>query len=139
MKGDIGNVYLNANTKENIYTRAGANFELVGIMDEGTILELVKALYGLPTSGNIWHVHLSHTLRVTIFKPTRIDPDVWIRGHEGGYYFIGTHNDNELVVAVNPTSIFNNLKETYKIKAFGPPKVHLSCDYSQVKKGATTW
>ena len=63
MMGDIGNAYLKANTKENIYNRAGAEFELVGIMDKGTLLEVFKALYGLTTSGNSFHEHLLHTLR----------------------------------------------------------------------------
>ena len=58
MTGDIGNVYLNTNTKENIYTRAWPEFEVVGIMDEGTLLEVIEALYGLTTSGNRWHAHL---------------------------------------------------------------------------------
>ena len=35
-------------------------FEVVGIMAEGNLLELIKALYGLPISGNRWHAHLSH-------------------------------------------------------------------------------
>ena len=63
MTGDIGNAYLNANTKEKIYTRASAEFEVVYIMAEGTLLVVIKALYGLPTSGNRWHAHLSYTLR----------------------------------------------------------------------------
>ena len=138
IKGDIGNAYLNNNTKENIYTRAGTEFELVGIMDDETFLEAIEALYGLPTSGNRWHVHLSHTLREMGFKPTRFDPDIWIIGREGGYDYIGTYTNDALVIAVDPTSIFKKLKETYKIKAFDPPKVHLGCDYAQVKKGATT-
>ena len=52
MTGDIGNAYLNANTQENIYTHAGTEFELVGIMAEGNFQEVIKAIYGLPTSGN---------------------------------------------------------------------------------------
>ena len=52
MVGDIGNAYLHADTEEKVYTRAGAEFEAVGLMPEGTLLEVVKALYGLPTSGN---------------------------------------------------------------------------------------
>ena len=32
MTGDIGNTYLNENTEENIYSRAGTEFEVVGIM-----------------------------------------------------------------------------------------------------------
>ena len=63
MVGDIGNAYLHADTKQKVYTRAGAEFEAVGMMAEGTLLEVMKALYGLPTSGNRWHAHLSQTLR----------------------------------------------------------------------------
>ena len=72
------------------------------------------------------------------FKPTRFDPDIWIRGHKGGYDYIGTYTDNVLVVAVNPTYIFDKLKETYKIKVFGPLKFHIGYDYAQVNKCATT-
>ena len=107
-------------------------------MDEGNFLEIINALYGLLTSGNKWRAHLLHTLRVMGFKPTCFDPDVCIRGREGGYNYIIIHTNDVLVVAVDPTPIFDKLKETYKIKAFGPPTVHLGCDYSQVKKGATT-
>ena len=69
------------------------------------------------------------------FKQTCFDPDVWIRGHQVGYDYIGTHTDDVLVVAVDTTSIFENLKETYTIKLFGLPVVHLGCKFAQVKKG----
>ena len=70
MVGDIGNAYLHASTEEKVYTRAGAELEAVGLMPEGTLLEVKKALYGLPTSGNRWHAHLLQTLRYMGFKPT---------------------------------------------------------------------
>ena len=38
MLGDIVNAYLCASTEKKIYTRAGANFEAVGLMPEGTLL-----------------------------------------------------------------------------------------------------
>ena len=138
MTEDVGNAYLNANTEENIHTRAGPELEVVGIMAEGDLLEVIKALYGLPTSGNKWHAHLSRTLGEIGFKPTLFERDVWIRGREGGYDYIGTHTDDVLVVAIDPTSIFEKLKETYTIKAFTPPVVHLGCDNVQVKKGDVT-
>ena len=84
MTGNIGNAYLNANTEENIYTHTGIELELVGIMAEGTLLEVIKALYGLPTSGNRLHANLLHTLRETGSNPTRFDLDVWNRGREEG-------------------------------------------------------
>ena len=111
---------------------------MVVLMPEGMFLAVVKVLYGLPTSGNRRHAHLSHTLREMSFKPTRFDPDVWIRGREVGYNYIGTHTDDVLVVYIDPTSILESLKETHTIKSFGPPVVHLGCDYTRVKKGDET-
>ena len=138
MKGDIGNAFINGNAHENIYTCAGTSFELMDIMDEGNFLQFIKAIYGLPTSRNRWHTYLLHTLTAMGFKPTRFNPYALIRGRKGGYKYIGTHTDDVFVVAVNPTSIFDKLKETYTIKDFVPLKVHLGCAYTQVRKGATT-
>ena len=52
MTGDIGNAYLNTNTQEKIYTRSGTEFEVVGIMDEGNLMEFIKAISSSPNSGN---------------------------------------------------------------------------------------
>ena len=45
MTGDIVNAYLNANIQENIYTCTGVEFEFVGIMAEGNLLEVIKDIY----------------------------------------------------------------------------------------------
>ena len=107
-------------------------------MAEGNFLEVVKAIYGLTNIGNMWHTHSLNTVRATNFKPTNFDVDVWIRGLKGGYNYIYTHTDDVLAIAVNPTYIFNKMNETYKIKAFGPPTIHIGCDYQQVERGVTT-
>ena len=104
-------------------------------MPERTLLEVKKALHSLPTSVNRWHAHLSQTLRDVGFKPTRFDPDVWIRRRDGGYDYIGTRTDDILVVAKHPARVLEKLQKTYMINKFGPPLHHLGCDYEQVKKG----
>ena len=73
-------------------------------------VEVIKALYGLFISRNMWHAQLSHTLREMGFKPTHFEPDVWIRGHEGGHNYIGTHTDDVLVVAANHRIRLERLK-----------------------------
>ena len=78
-------------------------------MPEGTLLEVKKALYGLPTSGNRWHAQLSQTLRDMGFKPTRFDPDLYLRVRDSGYDYIGTHTDDVLVVAKHPARVFEKL------------------------------
>ena len=103
-------------THKQIFTNyTGIRFELVGIKTEGTLLEVIKALYGLPTYSKRWHANLSNTLREMGFKPTCFDLDVWITGREGGYNYIRTHANYVLLIAVNPTSIFGKLNETYTI------------------------
>ena len=108
----------------------------MGLMDEGTLLEVKKALYGIPTSGNRWHAHLSQTLRDMVFTPTCFEPDVWIMGRNGGYDYIGTHTDDVLVVAKHPARVFEKLQKVSTINKYGPLGHHLGCDYTQVKKGS---
>ena len=52
---DIGSAYIQAQTKEKVYTIAGPEFGKF----EGCILIVVKALYGLQTSGNAFATRLT--------------------------------------------------------------------------------
>ncbi|MGH7954991.1 MAG: reverse transcriptase domain-containing protein [Gloeomargaritales cyanobacterium] len=67
--GDVSTAYLYAFTIGKMYSLAGPEF---GIF-EGCVIILIKALYGLKTSGNRWHAHLSDTLRKLGFRPSKID------------------------------------------------------------------
>ena len=79
--GDIRNAYVNAYTNEKVYAIAGDEFRKAM---KGSIFIIVWALYGLRTSSERWHSHLSDTLRGFNFKPTRYDNNVWIRQHKDG-------------------------------------------------------
>ena len=43
--------------------RVGPEFEIAGhkYLKEGSYAQIVKALYGLPTSGQNWHAHLENS------------------------------------------------------------------------------
>jgi hypothetical protein len=71
--GDIGNMYINGETKEKIFVRCGPEFGQE--LEEIAILK--KALYGLKSSGNRWQAHFGKTLDYLGFEPTRYDNDVW--------------------------------------------------------------
>ena len=51
--GDIVNAYFEAFTTEKVYTIAGCEFDCIGL--QGCVLVIVKALYGLKTSGARFH------------------------------------------------------------------------------------
>ena len=63
---DIGNVYLEAVTEENLYIVAGPEFEDL----EGYILIFSKALYGLKSSGKRWAEPLYDILKDMDFIPS---------------------------------------------------------------------
>ena len=54
---DIGNTYLNATPREKVYTTAGPEF---GAEIQGKSVLIVRALYGLKTSGTAWRAHLAN-------------------------------------------------------------------------------
>jgi hypothetical protein len=76
LSADVQNTYLNAPTKEKIYTVAGLEF---GQGTEGRPVMIVRALYGLRSSGARWHDHLAATLREAGFKACKADTDMWMR------------------------------------------------------------
>ena len=73
---NIGNAYLKAKTKEKVYVIAGPEF---GKELEGHHLVIVRALYGLKTSGLRWHERFADVLREMEFTPCPAEPDIWMR------------------------------------------------------------
>ena len=73
MACDIQNAYLTAECREKIWTRAGPEFG----SENGSIMIVRKALYGLKGSGAAFRAHLAEKLHYIGFVPTRADPDVW--------------------------------------------------------------
>jgi hypothetical protein len=71
---DIQNAYLTAECREKIYVMAGPEFG----SEQGKVMIMRKALYGLRTSGVAFRAHLAETLYDLSYAPTRADPDVWI-------------------------------------------------------------
>ena len=103
---DIGNAYLEAETKEKVYIIAGPEFGEL----EGHTLIIFKALYGLKSSGVRWHEKFADTLRSMGFKPTRAEDDIWIRDAGDCYEYITVYVDDLLVAAKDPEAIIKILE-----------------------------
>ncbi len=81
---DIGNTYLESFTREKVYIRAGPEFG----DREGHILIIVKAIYGLKSSGLRWHERFTDVLRSMGFFPSFPEPDIWMRNKGDHYEYI---------------------------------------------------
>ena len=69
---DIGNAYLESYTEEKVVFIAGPEFG----ERCGHLLMIVKAQYGLKSSGRQWHNTLHDVLQELGWKPTRAEEDI---------------------------------------------------------------
>jgi hypothetical protein len=75
---------------EQNYIIAGPEFGQL----EGHYLIIVKALYGLRTSGLRWHEHFADCLRNEGFSPCKAEPDIWMRLNGNLYEYVATYVDD---------------------------------------------
>ena len=128
---DVGNAYLEAYTDEKLCIMAGPEFKEL----QGHLLIMVKALYGTRSGGARWHDRLFDILQELKFKPSKADPDVWMRPEPGGtcYEYIAVYVDDLAIAAKDPEAFCNELKKKYnlKLKGVGPLEYHLGCTYKK--------
>ena len=132
---DVGNAYLEAYTDEKLCIMAGPEFKEL----QGHLLIMVKALYGTCSGGARWHDRLFDILQELKFKPSKADPDVWMRPEQGGtcYEYIAVYVDDLAIAAKDPQAFCNELKKKYnlKLKGVGPLEYHLGCTYKKDPDG----
>jgi len=122
---DVGNAYLNAPCREKIWTRAGKEFG----SDEGSVMIIVRALYGLKTSGAAWRATLAQKLMDMGYVSTKADPDVWLCPavkNDGHLYYemLLIYVDDILCVSHQPQRTMEQIQQLYRLKdeVVGPPK-----------------
>ena len=115
---DIQNAYLNAPTREKVWFRAGKEFG----SKEGQVVVIVRALYGLRSSGSAWHAHLAQVLTDMKFTPSRGDPDLWPRmankpTGEKYWEYLLTYVDDIIVISHEVKAVMATIAQVYTIKA----------------------
>ena len=132
---DIGNAYLEAQTKEKIYIIAGSEFG----SRQGHILLIKKALYGLRSSGKRWHERFADCLRNEGFEPCKAEPDIWLRpaADKSCYEMVAVYVDDLAIGMKDPKSFLTMLmdKHKFKLKGSGPISFHLGCDFERDDDG----
>jgi hypothetical protein len=101
--------------------------------DKGKTALIVRALYGLKSSGASWRTHIAHTLLDMCFVPIHGDPDVSMRQaldqmtNASYWEYILVYVDDLLAIGMEPRAIFNILDSDYNyvLKDFGPPTRYL--------------
>ena len=119
---DIGNVYFETKTKEQLYIVAGPEFEEL----EGHILVIYKALYGFTSSGLRWSQKIHDIMFDMGFSPSKADPCVWLRKAKCAtkYEYVVIYVDDLLIACDCASDFIHTLKRKHnlKIKGEGPLK-----------------
>ena len=137
MACDIGNAYLNAPCREKVWFVAGPEFG----SRQGTVIRIVRALYGLKSSGASWRAMFNNSIRDMGFQPSIADPDVYIRpftkpdGYKY-YEYILVYVDDVLIVSHDPEKHLEVIKANYELNpaSVGPPTRYLGADVEKVMK-----
>ena len=132
---DVGNAYLEAYTDQKLCIIVGPEFKELQVH----LLIMIKTLHGTRSGGARWHDRLFDILQELKFKPSKADPDVWMRPEPGGtcYEYIAVYVDDLAIVAKDPQAFCNKLKKRYnlKLKGVGPLEYHLGCTYKKDPDG----
>ena len=118
----VGNAYLEAYTDQNLCIIAGPEFKEL----QGHLLIMIKALHRTRSGGARWHDRLFDILQELKFKPSKADPDVWMRPEPGGtcYEYIAVYVDDLAIAAKDPQAFYNELKKRSL-------EYHLGCTYKE--------
>ena len=132
---DIQNAYLTAPCREKICITAGPEFG----SEAGKTMIVVRALYGLKSSGAAFRAFLADKLYDIGFKPSLADPDVWMRPaiKSNGFRYwelILCYVDDLLCIHEDPTIALNQIQEDFKFKdgKIEEPDTYLGGDLSKI-------
>jgi transposase InsO family protein len=116
---DAQNAYLNSELDKTIYMEAPEGVEHL----PGEVCELLKSIYGLKQSANLWNKKIIKTLRSIGFKPTLADASVFT--HPRGI-IVALYVDDMLILA-------KSLKEIERVKN-QIKKAHIMKDLGAISK-----
>ena len=122
--------------REKIWIRAGPEFG----SEEGTIMIVKMALYGLKPSGEAFIAKLSGVLHDIGYTPYKADPDVWLSPAvkpDGAEYYemVLCYVDNVLAISDMPMRTMDGIRSVFEIKddKAEVPDVYLGATLSQVE------
>jgi hypothetical protein len=125
MACDISNAYLTTPCREKIWFVAGPEFG----SHQGQVVKIVRALYGLKSSGASWQSMLQQTIVEALqFQPTIADPDVyrrcnWKPSGEEYWELLPVYVDDILIISHEVKKHLEKLGTFYEfnLSSVGPP------------------
>jgi len=118
---DVDNAFLNAELTKEIYVEQPEGFEDCDHPDY--VCRLQKSLYGLKQAPLEWNRTIDAYLKKHDFKPTQIDPCIYVRTRSNKTAFIAVYVDDCTIIAPDEQidDIKGLLHQGFRIKTWGKP------------------
>ena len=108
---------------------------------QGMVVKVMRALYGLKSSGASWRAMFNSSLIDMGFQSTIADPDVYRRVNAKPcgfkyYEYLLVYVDDVLIVSHSPKIHLEKIKESYELNpsSVGPPTRYLGADVERVTR-----
>ena len=141
---DIQNAYIKAPCTEKVYTTLGEEFG----EDAGKEAIIVRALYGLKSSGAAFRNHLAECMRHLGYMPCEADPDLWMKpaarsdGFEYWEYVL-LYVDDVLAIGEEPQEVLRKIDKYFGLKpgSLADPSQYLGAKVRQMtmENGVMCW
>jgi hypothetical protein len=128
---DISTAFLYGKTKEKLYIVAGPEF---GPELEGKRLIVQGNWYGLRSAAATYHQVASAVLRKIGFRPTKVDPDLWMRKKGDHYEYLAIYVDDLLAWGKKPLDIIKEVQASFKLQGIGFPDYYLGADVNPIQE-----
>jgi hypothetical protein len=142
---DVLNVYITAPVKEKVWTILGPEFG----NDSGKSAIIVRALYGLKSTGAALRAHLASFMRQMGYTSCKADPDLWFKAETRPdnsvlyYAYILCYVDNILCIHHDVLSVLTKIDKYLPLKptSVGNPDIYLGAQLkeTQLPNGIYAW
>jgi hypothetical protein len=110
---DVKSAFLNGELKEEIYVKQPPGFVVTG--EEGNVLQLRKALYGLRQAPRAWNAKLNSMLKEMGFKQSEHEHAIYRRITGDAILLIGVYVD-DLIITGSSKGAIESFKAEMKTK-----------------------
>lgn len=133
---DVKSAFLNGDLQEVVYVQQPEGFISAG--NEGKVLKLRKALYGLHQAPRAWYAKLDATLASLGFTRSASEPAIYTRGDSGKRLVVGVYVD-DLVITGNRSDDIDSFKaemaRAFRMSDLGLLHYYLGIEVKQSTEG----
>jgi hypothetical protein len=100
---DAKSMFLNSDLKEEVYVHQPSEFAIPD--EEGKVLCLCKALYGLRQAPRAWNAKLDSTLKGMGFEQSPHEAAIYRRGNGGNALLVGVYVDDLVITGTKDAEV----------------------------------